>query len=638
MAEEIALKITTDSSQAVAATKSIKQELKEANLELIKAQQNFGDYSNEAIQAAQKVAKLKDQIQEARETADLFDPGKKFQVFTGALQTTAAGFAGLQGAIGLVGTESEELQRQLLKVQSALALSEGLSAVRDGAKDFTRLGVIVKTQVVTAFSTLRGAIIATGIGALVVGVGLLIANFDTVKKVILNLIPGLSKVADFVGKLVTKITDFVGATSEAERAADKLGKTNKKRNEDIDRQIKLLQAQGGKEKEILALQKERANNQIATINAVGKASKKLTDDQRKEIADLENDKKVADAAEIKRINDLNAQKSQKAKEEAKRVRDEKAKQAEDERKRVQDEIRKDSEAAREAFENGQKELNDLNAQASEANRLSDFTASQKEIEALTAAYNEKVLKAKEFGVNIQNVTDEYNRNVAEVQRKQDETDLLAQIAKDEAKILKTENDFANDLAILDAQRETILSSEAITEELRTKLLDENSKARLTIEEKEAQGKIALMKAVADTAGVLSEIAGKETAAGKALAVAQALINTYQGISAGVKLGFPAAVPAVLAASVTGFKAVKSILAVKVPGGGGGASVGSAGSIPTSVPIQAPIQQGLQVTNTQAIGTTDVNLQNQQSVKAFVVERDITDSQDRINKIKSAATI
>ena len=273
--EEIAFKVTTDTGQTENSVKSIKTQLKEANLELIKAQENFGDYSDEALKAARGVAQLRDKIEEAKETADLFDPGKKFQAFSGVLQTTAAGYAGLQGAIGLFGTESAELEKQLLKVQSALALSEGLSAVKDGAKDFNRLGAIIKTQVVTAFSTLKGAIIATGIGALVVGVGLLIANFEAVKKVVLNFIPGLAKVGEFIGKLVNQITDFVGATSEASRAYDKLAKTNKSANEEIDRRIKLLQAQGGKEAEIAKLSKQNAENDLNTLRAKLKSEGRL---------------------------------------------------------------------------------------------------------------------------------------------------------------------------------------------------------------------------------------------------------------------------------------------------------------------------------------------------------------------------
>ena len=131
----IALEAKLEGGQQVGQTVgNIKKELKEANLELIAAQKNFGEYSAEAINAAKKVAQLKDSIQEARETADLFDPGKKFQALTGALNAAAGGFAAVQGAQALLGAESEDLQKTLAKVHGALALSQGLSAITDSAK------------------------------------------------------------------------------------------------------------------------------------------------------------------------------------------------------------------------------------------------------------------------------------------------------------------------------------------------------------------------------------------------------------------------------------------------------------------------------------------------------------------------
>jgi hypothetical protein len=51
--------------------------------------------------------------------------------------------------------------------------------------------------------------------------------------------------------------------------------------------------------------------------------------------------------------------------------------------------------------------------------------------------------------------------------------------------------------------------------------------------------------------------------------AQAVINTYQGITAGIKLGYPAAIPAV-AATVAGFGAVKTLLIPKYQHADGGA--------------------------------------------------------------------
>ena len=575
--EEIAFKVTTDTGQTENSVKSIKTQLKEANIELIKAQENFGDYSQEALKAAQNVAKLKDQVTEARETVDLFDPGKKFQAFSGVLQTTAAGYAGLQGAIGLFGTESAELEKQLLKVQSALALSEGLSAVKDGAKDFNRLGAIIKTQVVTAFSTLKGAIIATGIGALVVGVGLLIANFEAVKKVVLNFIPGLAKVGEFIGKLVDQITDFVGATSEASRAYDKLAKTNKSANEEIDRRIKLLQAQGGKEAEIAKLSKQNAENDLNTLRAKLKSEGRLNEDELKQFEDLKNQKAVINAQETVRLKT----------EEEKRITDRKTLAAKEiaDQKALEEQRKKDAEA----------ELERLGAI-----RVAAYQKEQKEIE------DKEVLRVG----------------------------LITKLDKDNEDFLKRSANTQLGIKTTTEFQKTQLDAKTYAKS------EELAKTDLDIKTKKAQGEMELMRAVSDTASQLAELAGKDTQAGKALAVAAALINTYQGISAGVKLGYPAAIPAVLAASVTGFKAVKSILSVKVPGGGGGGSSAPSGFSGASMAVsQAPIQSGINIQQTALTPNgNSVNVQNQQTIKAFVVERDITDSQDRISKIKAAATI
>lgn len=70
---------------------------------------------------------------------------------------------------------------------------------------------------------------------------------------------------------------------------------------------------------------------------------------------------------------------------------------------------------------------------------------------------------------------------------------------------------------------------------------------------------------------------------KAVAVAMALVNTYEGISAGVKLGYPAAIPAVAAAAATGFAAVKNILKTEKGATSGGVSGSSGASTTTAAP-------------------------------------------------------
>ena len=207
------------------------------------------------------------------------------------------------------------------------------------------------------------------------------------------------------------------------------------------------------------------------------------------------------------------------------------------------------------------------------------------------------------------------------------------------------------MAIIDAQREAILNNTSLTEEERTKILEENSNARKAIEDAETEHK---KKQVGETIKLLDDLGsvlGQQTAAGKALGIATALINTYQGATEALKekstLPQPFSTIARFASAAAiianGIRTVKQITSVKVPGGaggaGGGGGQGAANPISGGgVPTQAPIGAAVQVTNTQTIGTTDVNVQNQTAVKAFVVERDITDSQDRISKIKAAATL
>jgi hypothetical protein len=686
----VGLEINGNGEQVTQSVKSIKTELRQATQDAVNLSRKFGEFSPQALEAAQRVANLKDEIGDFKARVDALNPDAKFRAFSSALQGVAGGFAGVQGAIGLFGTESAELEKQLLKVQSALALSEGINSVLAAQDSFKNLAVLVRGNVTKAFSTLRGAIIATGIGALVVGVGLLIANFETVKKVVLNFIPGLAKVGEFVGKLVNKITDFVGVTSEAERAYEKLKKSTANQNDEIDRQIKLLQAQGGQEEKIAKLQKQKIDNQLA----VSKANKKQTDEDRKNQKDLENDKKVIDLEEKNRLEE---KKKTEAKEraDAQKQRAEEGKQAAADAKAKADEIKKQTQdsdkqlqlAKLEGREKEKKQLEfeqaealkavegnakatqnvkdlykikeaDLNKQFAEedkktAEELEEFK-NQLYLDSIT---NDKLRAEEESKLALENKLKDINDSkLSAVEKKQavqdavdawqfeqDTKDFEAQLTKDAEAIAKTEGDFENDLAILEAQREAIVNNTKLTEEARTKLLDENTKARMSIEDLAAEHK---KKQVNETIGLLSNlgaIVGQQTAAGKALAVATALINTYQGASEALKekstLPQPFSTIARFAAAgaiiANGIRTVKQITSVKVPSGGGGGGQGGANPISGTAPVTAPIQQGVSVQQTAV--TNGVNINNTDAIKAYVVERDITDSQDRINKIKAAAT-
>jgi len=56
------------------------------------------------------------------------------QKLTGSLNAAAGGFALVQGSMALFGAESEDVEQAILKVQSAMAISQGVETIREGAK------------------------------------------------------------------------------------------------------------------------------------------------------------------------------------------------------------------------------------------------------------------------------------------------------------------------------------------------------------------------------------------------------------------------------------------------------------------------------------------------------------------------
>lgn len=132
-----------------------------------------------------------------------------------------------------------------------------------------------------------------------------------------------------------------------------------------------------------------------------------------------------------------------------------------------------------------------------------------------------------------------------------------------------------------------------------------------------------------TFGKISELAGKNSKIGKAFAVGQALINTYQGITAELQtktvtpfeIGLKIANVATIAG--IGFKAVKSILSTNpMSGGGGGASPSSSGGGGAS---SAPQFNLVGQSSTNQLSQTIAN-QQKQPIKTYVVAGDVTTQQ------------
>ena len=187
-------------------------------------------------------------------------------------------------------------------------------------------------------------------------------------------------------------------------------------------------------------------------------------------------------------------------------------------------------------------------------------------------------------------------------------------------------------------------------ELEAKLAD----AKIVEAEKELQNKKKVeaqkLAVTAQTFGALAGILGENSAAGKAAAIAQATINTYQGVTEVLanKSTLPqpfatiekiASIATVLG---TGFKTVKEITATKTPSIKGGKSVGSSGGrgVNTSVataPATPPSFNVVGANATSQLAET-INKKQSEPVKAYVVSNDVTSAQSMERNIVENASI
>lgn len=235
------------------------------------------------------------------------------QKLGGSLEYVSGAFAATQGAMAIFGKENKSVEAAILKVQSALAITQGFAAMREGANSVRQLGTAIKSLTIfqtaynfinnatsTGLKVLRGALVATGIGALVVGVGLLIANFDKLKAAALKLVPGLAIIGTAISGVVNSITDFIGVTSEAERAVEKMREASEK---SLKANAKFLKEHGTQVDQYTKQKIDAVNEYNEALKEDGANQVALAKELNRKLAKIDKERADADAAKAKEIQD-----------------------------------------------------------------------------------------------------------------------------------------------------------------------------------------------------------------------------------------------------------------------------------------------------------------------------------------------
>jgi hypothetical protein len=161
-----------------------------------------------------------------------------------------------------------------------------------------------------------------------------------------------------------------------------------------------------------------------------------------------------------------------------------------------------------------------------------------------------------------------------------------------------------------------------------------SDALIALKQAEADAQMELMQSISGAFKSLASIAGEQTAAGKVLALASTVIDTYMGATKALAAGAGSPVGYINAAAIiaTGLANVRTISAVQIPNQSGG----STPSMPSISGPSVGIIQG-QMSQTSQL-QAEMNAQMKRPTRAYVVGQNVTTQQSLDRHILENATL
>ena len=578
----IGLEVSMNASSAEGSVKSLKQQLREAQAEVANMADKFGVASTQAVEAAKRAAELKDRIGDAKALTDAFNPDKKFQAFSTALQGVAGGFAAVQGAMGLMGAESKDVEKMLLKVQSAMALSQGLSAITESIDGFKNL----KTVALNALNSIKTAIGSTGIGLLVIALGTIYAYWDDIK----GAVNGVSNEQE-------KLNQKTKANLDAEN--QKLKQLNNQDN--------ILKLQGKSEKDILKL---KISQYDVTIKATEASITQSEITKNAQIKAAERNKEILKGL----LNFLSIPITAilYAVDKVKNALGESSNLLEDYKEGLAKMIF-DPEGIK---KEGDKEI-------------------QEQRNILNTLKNDRA----GFILQLNQLNKQEKENKKTTQKESNDNELKKHKETNDAKIENTKKTIITQKSILDAFKEWKKEEDA--EELeREKALSE-AKLELKNTELDAlSGAVGILKMFSEKNKALQKAA---LIAENAITIAKIILNTQTAnaaVTAKYALipgGQPIAAAEILKNKINAGIGIATAIAATakgLAGIGGGGSAGGGGNLGGGG-TPAPI--GAQMGGT-ALQQAQINATGNAAVQAFVLESDVSGNQERIERLNRAARI
>ena len=591
--EEVKIQ-TGESTRTV---KELRKELKDLKDQLLSTQQGTDEYNRTMVRAADIQHELKEQMEEINSSA--MDFGQKLGNVTKTMTGISGAITAATGALSLFGIENDEAQKKITATMTSLiGITEGLSKMDDGIKAFKRLTIAVNSSS-KAMGVFKTALISTGIGALVVVLGSVIAYWDEFTEAI-----GLSsEQLEKLGNIASGV--FNVFTSSLKGIAQALGK--------------MLKGD----------------------------FKGAWDSLKDGFSVVKNFNEGVAEAESKREEE----KTNKAKEEAEK----RTKIADDEYKKRIEAVQK--------LAKYEKDMAAAKTRGDESGKYTQgaFDREMKYFDTLFKVYRKDSEEYNNLVLEKEQFLQDWENHFAEEAKKEEETNKQkAEAAKEEADREKErahqarvamlqsfDEDLMTEQQKLDQRYQMLIDAATKEGEDTTKITEwyEKEKTRIVEEEEEKQMQIrqaklkayeAIGNGIGDVLGSISDMMAEGTEEQKGLAIASTTIQMLTGIASALAMTYTThtgwwdwAIGISQAASIAaaGIASITKISQVKSDGSGASTSVPSVnmGAVVASAPEFVQSVDG---------AMTETAITDQ---KVYVTEHDITETQKKVQVAQNRAT-
>jgi len=675
----IGFSVSVESTDATKSIKELKSEIELTTKAVEDLGAKYGQNSAEVEAAQKRLANLQDLTNQKQEQNN-----QRLDNAAKTVSALSAAYGGVQGALELTGLAGEDTIKQLAKIQSALAIGDAVQNLAEFRGAITSTFTSLKDGAVKAFQAIKAGIGSTGIGVLVLALGAVVAYWDDIKEAVSGVSSSQKDLLESTKADAKAQQDKLSTIDSQDNVLKLQGKSEKEilglKIKQTGEVISATERQVAQQKIVLQAQlsAERRNkeilkgiltfvtaplqlvidgvNQVAKVfgkgfefNVADKLSGLVFDPKATEKKGQEEisalDKTLGELKNKKAgyqlsLQGIDKQGASAASATATKAQQEALKLAEEKAAAEKDALIKLSELRNQIF-------------------LSTF---KNESDKKAAELNLAFIKEKDSILANTKITEDTRNELILNARKKLNLDL------DALKLTEKEKKDAEDKKLLeDAAIQLEKDNELEFEEVQKKIAknkENNEKIKAdndAAREAELQADIALQNAKFDaaTAGLnlLSSLAGQNEkianaifVVDKALAIARIVIDTQREIAGYAANPTWSALPdggiilktkAILSAKIRAATSVASIVGTtisKFKGGGsassvgGGTSGGGAPGVSSAAPMSPPQPQA----QTTTLDQNTINAMGNQTTRAYVVESDVTDNQQRIAAIQQRA--